>query len=687
MANQTGTLTSSQGSAIIGTSPNDTITFTPTSGTYTVEYPLGTTAISASTSTQSLSVSGGQVRVTCATGSVSWSLADGNDGTPLTQTELGSVRSLVSGAGIGPSGLKTVLYGDSMTDWFHYVQSASSATYDASTRQLTIGTPSAHNAWVGLPVNFWHYGYQSLRNRRRIAVLSIPTTTSLVFQLPDAPTDLPNGALTGILQFRQESGHGVANPITQLQIRMGWPLNIVHNGAKSGEYSGAGLANVQADLAAYSPQLVIMQAYGINDQTYSGVDAPSPFLSESQTIANLRAIFDAILATGANLIVGTITAVVATEARGTKDVMDRITRINAAIWAYAQDKSRMQVYDSYGATIDPTDATGLALATYHRSDKIHWSIKGALRVAKLIEPLVRKIIASPTFSTLPKAAIQSHNTGALTVSSATGSGATVTVVLSANHKWRAGETIRVTGMGDAAANGVFSIATVNATTGLTYDAPGLATSGAISGTKIISRSDNIFRNNLLATASGGTNGTNAIGTVAALLKCEDGLAAGVGWAATTSVAADDSGFGNKQVMVVTAAATTTNRSQITVTGTTAFATEMAGNGRSYIWECAARLKSSAWASTPICDIRAYLSVTGSDGKIYTAEALYGSDGTNEPTILEDVDWHLRTPALYIPVGVTVSSAVFMFWVRHNGSFSAGPTLTMEMARIAVRDVT
>lgn len=99
MANQSGTLTSSQGSAIIGTTPNDTITFTPSSGTYTVEYPLGTTAISASTGAQSLSVSGGQLRLTCATGSVAWSVADGNDGTPLSQTELSSVRSLVSVAG------------------------------------------------------------------------------------------------------------------------------------------------------------------------------------------------------------------------------------------------------------------------------------------------------------------------------------------------------------------------------------------------------------------------------------------------------------------------------------------------------------------------------------------------------------------------------------------------------------
>ena len=152
MANQSGTLTSSQGSAFIGTTANDTITFTPT-GTYTVEYPLGTVAISASTSTQSLSVSGGQVRVTCATGSVSWSVADGNDGTPLSQTELSSVRSLVSGDWNGNAGYRTVCFGDSMTETEYGMDVASSASYDAATGVLTVNSTAGIRALqLGKPV-------------------------------------------------------------------------------------------------------------------------------------------------------------------------------------------------------------------------------------------------------------------------------------------------------------------------------------------------------------------------------------------------------------------------------------------------------------------------------------------------------------------------------------------------------
>ena len=98
MENQSGTLTSSQGSAFIGTTPNDTITFTPT-GTYTVEYPLGTVAISASTGAQSLSVSGGQLRLTCATGSVTWALSESADEPFLTSTQVLGAQSLVAGVG------------------------------------------------------------------------------------------------------------------------------------------------------------------------------------------------------------------------------------------------------------------------------------------------------------------------------------------------------------------------------------------------------------------------------------------------------------------------------------------------------------------------------------------------------------------------------------------------------------
>jgi len=539
--------------------------------------------------------------------------------------------------------------------------------------------------WVGCVVGFWHYGYASLRNQQRLAIASIATTTTFTLQLSSTPALVPNGALSGILQYRPEAGYGLPNPITILQMRNGWPLNIVRNAAQSGDTSAGALARLPAELAAYSPTLVLMQAMGINDQSYTGVDAPATFASEATTIINNRAIYDAILASGAYLIVGTTTPVATGEARAQKDLMDRVCRLNDDLWRYAQGRGRMMVYDSHASVVDPASATGLSTAVYHRSDAVHWSIRGALRVSKLIEPFLSNIVGAVR-STLPKALLESHTQGALSVTSATGSSTTVTVTMAAAHRWRVGEKIRVSGMGDTAANGTFVITAVTSTT-FTYEAPGLATSGTISGTKVISRSDNIFRNNLLATATGGTLGTGITGAAASLMRC-DNAGDVTGYTALASVAADDTGFGNKQVLAITVAGTGagTTRSQITVAGTTAFATEMPGNGKRYVFEALLRIKSSAWANTPISDIRCYLSVTGSDGKTYQAEAFYGWDGVEAASLLEDVTWHARTPALLVPFGVTVSSAVFMFWVRHPSAITSAATLTMEMARPAVWDV-
>jgi lysophospholipase L1-like esterase len=106
-----GTVSSSQGVRTIDVTPNDVVTFTPSSATYTVEYPIGTLAISASTSaaTVTANASATQMRILCVSGSVAYANVDNNDGTPLTPTESQSVRALVSGGGISPDGLSNVM--------------------------------------------------------------------------------------------------------------------------------------------------------------------------------------------------------------------------------------------------------------------------------------------------------------------------------------------------------------------------------------------------------------------------------------------------------------------------------------------------------------------------------------------------------------------------------------------------
>lgn len=603
---------------------------------------------------------------------------------------LRKIQSLVSGDGFG--GLRTGLFGDSMTDWHNMVISASSASYDAALNQITLVTPSVHTAWPGLMVSFWNYSYPSLRNRQRLPVLSMPNSTSLTFQLPTVPAGVANGALTGIMQYRPENLRGVNNPVNLAQSLLGWPLNIVVNAAKSGEYTRSALANIN-ELLSFKPQLVIMQALGINDQTYAYADSIGRFLTEAETAANNRAIFDAILAGGADLIVGTITPVGSAEvARGKKDIMDRVIRLNDDIWSYARGKARMQVYDAYGAYIDPTNATGLALANTMRSDGIHHSIRGGLKLAPLIVNCIKRYQPAAIRSTLPQSAIANHDAAALATTSATNAAAdgTVTVTMAAAHNWRPAEAIRCTDFTDTACNGVFTILTTPASNQLTFLAPG-AVVGALSGSRIISRMANIFRNPLLTSATGGTTQAasgSLTGTVAQYLNC--GVAnTSTGYVAVASVAADDSGFGNKQVLAVTAcSADGTPRSQITVAGSSSYAaTKMRGNGASWQFECVFRLKSTSWTDTPLSDFRAYLQVTGSDGLTYETDALYGWDGTEAGWATANMEFHLRTPPLQIPAGVAVSNSSFMVWVRHPSAITGSATLTMEMARIAVTDVT
>lgn len=603
--------------------------------------------------------------------------------------------SLVDGDGNliqNGQGLRTVLYGDSETDWYQYPFVPSSISFNTTTRELTITVATAHGLWVGLDCALWNYSYASMRSNFVVPITALVSSTSFKVVLPAGFADLPNGALAGSTFFRTAAVRGSSNWVNMAQMQLGWPLNIVHNGGQSGEWTTGALARVQAECISKSPQFVIMNCLGINDQTYGGIDAVAGFNSDVTTIANNRAIFDAILSTGAYLIVGTIMPAATGEARATIDTMDRVIRINNDLWDYAQGKTRMRVVDLYGSMIDPANATGLAVTNLMRNDAIHLGIRGAIRAGALLATAIQSI-SSTARSTLPQSLIASHNTGAKTVTSASASGGVVTVVMAAAHKWRAGEEIRVTGMGDANANGVFTLTSVTSTN-LVYSATGTA-DGVISGTKIISRSRNIWRNNLLATTTGGSSsvgaGTLTATKIAALLRIEVQVVT-TAWVGTADVVADDSGFGNKQTLAITAVTADgtsggSARTQFTVAGTTSFATEMAGNGRSYNFECTFRAKSTAWANTPVSDLLSQFQVVGSDGNTYTANGLFGWDGAETSSLVANVEWHIKTPAITIPVGVTVTSANFIIWARHGGVISGGATLTFELARPAVYDVT
>lgn len=104
MANQSGIVTSKDGTLTIIATRNDSVTFTPTAATYTVEYPIGTVSIAGATTAQTVSLTpGGIVLLRVASGSVAYALTDGADdpgigggGGSAALQALGSVSGPVS---------------------------------------------------------------------------------------------------------------------------------------------------------------------------------------------------------------------------------------------------------------------------------------------------------------------------------------------------------------------------------------------------------------------------------------------------------------------------------------------------------------------------------------------------------------------------------------------------------------
>lgn len=82
MANFSGTVTSRQGVVTIDVTPGDAVAFTPSTATYTVEYPIGTVAVNASSSAATVNAnsSATQMRILCVSGSVAYVCTDATEG-------------------------------------------------------------------------------------------------------------------------------------------------------------------------------------------------------------------------------------------------------------------------------------------------------------------------------------------------------------------------------------------------------------------------------------------------------------------------------------------------------------------------------------------------------------------------------------------------------------------------------
>lgn len=581
-------------------------------------------------------------------------------------------------------------FGDSMTDfWEAGGVAATSATYDQTTGVITV-TAASHERWTGFFYRVWNFNYPSLYAGRRLPITRVAANTFTI-TLADKPTDIPTGALAATLFIKPDGCPSYTHWLGLAQLRLGHRLRIVANGSQNGDTSVLGLARLPALLAAY-PQanLVAWQLHGLNDQSSTWA------YTEAQTIAANRAIIDTVVASGKRALILSTTPVASGEARGNLSTMQRIKAINADAEEYSRRFGSVAFVDAYGLIVDPTDATGYAVASYLRAaDKIHYLYAGATRVAEKVQAVIEGWF--PTYrSRLVDTVANSQTANKVTVSSAVraSDGVTVTLTTTGAHNWRVGEQFRVTRI-SAAENGVFTVLSAPTSTTLTYANQG--TAGALSaGSAHFTRSRQAFGNPLLLTATGGTLGNSITGAAASLMRCYNASGTAISFAAASVVAAPDGtkfrGVGNEQRIVVSSTGPGTqlvlnDRPGIVNAGSTTFLSDLLPN-RLYRFGCRLRIASANWANTPCSQVYGVFVITWSTGEYYNVPFVEGWDGVEAPTLTADQDWHcLSVPISTVPpqAGATMSNVDITCYVRASGAHTAA--LTFAMSQVSLFDVT
>lgn len=556
---------------------------------------------------------------------------------------------------------RDVLFGDSMTSQY-YVDTTPTASYDRATGVLTM-TLSSHGLATGWVVDVFNRTYAALKKHRSCVVTYIDATTFSV-NVGAYADGLPSGALSGTTFARVPTRRGSNSWINWLQMASGWALNIVYNGAQSGDTTADCMARLQKHCLEHRPTRVWMQMPGINDMSTG--NGP---IQEDIIAAQQRQIVDQILesASRPRLILLPMTPVASGEGRGTLQNMMRVVRLNRRLSEYVRRRRNVVFLDAYRYVVDPTDTSGFALATAVKTgDKIHYSIRGARAVGDMVWSAVQQQMPRAADS-LPTTTADCFTRSAVTLTSPTRAAGVITATATA-HGFRTGDVVKVQGGSGEVLNANVTLTVPDANTIKFFSA---GADGAIAGTVRIGRNNNLFDNPLLLTATGGTL-SGATGTVA------DGLKAVLNGAMTSvvaSVVSDANGFGNAQQVVCTPSG---------ADGYGGIESEVTSTYNNYI-AAGRRYQLEAWlaltnaANVPLSEIMVRLMVNV-DGVLYSVHAIntFDSDSLN-------TDWsgHVRTPELVVPAG-TISQ--FYFQVYAKFSASSANALTLKLSRIAAREL-
>lgn len=609
----------------------------------------------------------------------------------LNDDEVNKVRSLLDAAYPSKAvplklpaspGYRTVLFGDSMTDFNFTVVNPTSAVYNPSTGVLTLTESGGHFKWKGAYINFWNRSYTSTYNMRRYQVASIVSSTVYTINIGAGLTDLPNGALSGT-HFAVTYQHRCSKSwLTWLNALGGQRFNVVYNGAQSGDTTVDARARLQRDCLDWKPQVVVMQSLGINDLTLDTITTRNDV---QRVCSNLRYIYDQILDSGAFLILGLLTPVASGDVRGQIRIMAAKDAINKFIWRYAQANPNVLVLDTNASIVDPTSATGLAKSgVLSATDFIHYSNVGGYRTAKAALAAIQAKFPS-VVSTLPKSHIDACAQTLLTTPTGVVSSGVLTIT-SASAYVQKGQELFIKGATGSytGLNGRWIAYAASAAGSFTILTPGLP-DGSVTGTLAIWTSRQLFPEPLLQTTSGGTLSNGVTGTAANNINCYNNAGSALA-ACVASVGAEPGGFGNEQILTLTASSLN-DQPGVKFENSIGTVDNRMFPGRTYILECQVRLASTDWSATPLSEIGVQLNFTANG----TGEAWRVTDLNQYEAVIPlntaNETLHVRTAPITIPTDtVSIDSCQMNVWARAQAAQVSG-TLTLGFSRFAVHDVT
>ncbi len=281
---------------------------------------------------------------------------------------LGNVTGLLGPDGstisiAGENGLRTVLFGDSLTQYNNSSFSVSSISRTSNV--VTVVTASAHalrNGQFANIVNMTDATYQALNTP-----ITYISSTSFSYVNAGSDGSTSGGTVVAQNQLFQAGDFVWANAL------LGGRMRFVANMGVATQTTAQMLARID-DVFALNPQVVYFQG-GTNDVNGD--------VAYATIIANLQSIIAQITSRNILCVIKTIPPYGGAGAFYTAARNANLQNVNQWIRRAATVYKGLVVVDAYNAIINPTDANGYGTASmYQASDTVHYNSKGALAIGR-----------------------------------------------------------------------------------------------------------------------------------------------------------------------------------------------------------------------------------------------------------------------------------------------------------------